>query len=163
MPTRLLQRLARPHSQRGSTLIVTIVLVAVLTVVAAGLVERGNSSVATVNADRTYRAGVACADGARELLLSQFRAFNVDISKLKLDTTVAGQRIASGHYDSFNVESVRPLSGSAAIAQDNVMGMGNRSVATALGGAPYVFTVVCSDSAGLGRQTEVEFLIRFGI
>ena len=151
------------RTERGSSLIVTIILLAVLTVVAAGLVDRGNSSVASVNADRNYRSGVACADGAKELLLSQFRAFNVDLTKLKLDTTIAGQRIASGHYDTFNVESVRSLSGSSALAQDNVMGMGNRSVATAIGGAPYVFTVVCTDSSGLGRQTEVEFLIRFGI
>lgn len=151
------------RTERGSTLIVTVVLLAVLTIVAAGLVQRSETALESVNAVRHYDSSVSCADGARELLLSQFRAFNVDPASLSLDTTIGNRRLVSGHYDQFGVKSVRPLAGAGAIAQNSVMGMANKSAAVSLGGAPYVFTVVCTDSTGVGRQTEVEFLIRFGI
>ncbi len=150
---------------RGQTLVVVIVLVAVLTIVAAGLVERSDTSMATVNAARRYQESVSCADGARAYLLSKFRAFNVNPASLTLDQTVGDQRMASGHYDDFGVASVIPLADVKAIQSASVMGMANRSTASPLGGVPYVFTVVCSDSTGSGpnRETEVEFLVRFGL
>lgn len=152
----------RRHRARGSTLIVTVVLLTVLTIVAVGLVRRGDTTIEAVNAKRHYDASVSCAEGARELLLSKFRAFNVNIADLQLDLSMGGQRLTSGHYDDFNIKSVKPLAGTGAISQENAMGMANRSAAVPLGGTPYVFTVVCSDTSG-GRQTEVEFFIRFGI
>lgn len=153
----------RRRPARGSTLIVTVVLLAVLTIVAVGLLRRGQTSVESVNAKRQYDASLSCAEGAREMLLGKFRAFNVNIADLQLNTTVGDRRFASGHYDRFEEKSVVALAGKSALAQDNAMGMANRTVAVGLGGAPYLFTVVCSDSTGTNRQTEVEFFIRFGI
>ena len=44
-----------------------------------------------------------------------------------------------------------------------VMDIVNRTRAATLGGQMYRMTVVCSDSASATRQSEVEFLVRFGL
>ena len=149
---------------RGSTLVVAITLAAVLTVVAAGLIHRGNTQMEAASARRHYDTSVACADGARELLLSQFRAFGVDLSQLRLDQKVGSRRYASGHYDTFGVTSVEPVDRtSIGASSDNAIDLSNRAVRIALGGAYYRITVVCSDSEDQDRQSEVEFLMRFGL
>jgi hypothetical protein len=148
---------------RGSVLLVTIILLAVLSIVAIGLIRRSDTTIESVNSLRHYDASVSCADGAREMLLSEFRAFNVNPADATLNVTVDDRKLQSGHYDQFNVKSVRSLGGNPALSQGAIMGMANRSQAVGLGGAPYVFTVVCTDTTGRARQTEIEFLIRFGI
>jgi hypothetical protein len=151
------------RAERGSVLLVTIILLAVLSVVAVALIKRTDATIESVNTLRHYEASVSCADGAREMLLSQFRAFNVNPADATLNVTVDDRKLESGHYDQFNVKSVRPLAGAAALSQGAVMGMANRTQAAGLGGSPYVFTVVCTDTTGRNRQTEIEFLIRFGL
>lgn len=152
----------RARRARGSTLVVTVVLVAVLTVVAAGLLRRSQSAVEASNQKRHYDTSVSCAEAARELLLSKFRVFGVNLSELRLNQAVGDRRLVSGHYDQLDVKSVRPL-GANTIGQDTATGMANRAAPVALGGSPYLFTVVCADSTGTSRQTEVEFFIRFGL
>jgi hypothetical protein len=149
--------------QRGSTLIVVVVLIAVMLIIGLGLVARSLKSNSAMAEKQHYDASVSCADGARQLLLAQFRTFNINIADLQLDQTLGTQRLVSGHYDQFNVKSVRSLSGTGAYAQPSAQGMSNRALAVKLGGAPYVFTVVCTDTTGAGRQNEVEFFIRFGL
>lgn len=160
---RRLRPQAAHAAPRGSILVVTVMFLAVLTIVAAGLVTRARLGMEAASQKRVYDASLSCADAAREMLLGQFRAFNVNIAELRLDATLGDRRLASGHYDQFNVMSVRPLSGARALGSDSVAGIANRSAAVNLGGAPYLFTVVCSDSSGTTRQSEVEFFIRFGI
>lgn len=154
-------RFPRRHP-RGAALVVTVVLVAAVTLFAVALVRRTQVSSEGASAVRHRFAASSCAEGAREMLLSRFRTFNVDVSELTLDTTVAGRRYSSGHFDEFDVRSVTPLAGSNAIVQNHTMGVANRAVRVGLGGAPYRIVVVCGDSAGQ-RQTEVEFLVRFGL
>src|SRR5690606_29832280 len=128
---------------RGSTLVVAVTLTAVLTVVAAGMIRRGTAEMESATARRHYDTAVACADGARELLLSQFRAFGVDLSQLKLDQKVGPRRFSSGHYDQFGIESVEPVDKSAiGAATENAIDLSNRAVRVALGGAYYRITVV---------------------
>jgi hypothetical protein len=153
----------RPRFERGSTLVVTTVLLAVLLLIGLAVIRRSQIATESASLKRHYDASVTCADGARELLLGQFRAFNVSIKDLQLDQTIGDRRMASGHYDQFNIKSVRQLAGSGAYANDTATGTANKSLAVPLGGAPYVFTVVCSDSGGSSRQVEIEYFIRFGI
>jgi hypothetical protein len=148
---------------RGSTLVVTVVLLTVLLLIGVAVIRRSQLAGESASLKRQYDASVSCADGAREMLLSQFRAFNVSIKDLQIDQTLGDRRLASGHYDQFNIKSVRPLAGTGAYASDVATGTANKSLAVPLGGAPYVFTVVCSDSSSTGRQVEIEYFIRFGI
>ena len=153
---------AKRHA-RGSTLVVTVVLLTVVLLIGVAVIRRAQVAGESAALKRQYDTSVTCADGARELLLSQFRAFNVSIKDLQIDQTVGDRRLASGHFDQFNIKSVRALAGSNAFSNDAATGTANKSLAVPLGGAPYVFTVVCSDSTGTTRQVEIEYFIRFGI
>ena len=98
------------------------------------------------------------------MLLSQFRTYGVVVTGLQLDRTVSTRRFASGHYDTFGLQTVTPVDrGLVGGGSDNAMDLANRSTRVALGGSVYRVSVVCSDSRASDRQSEVEFLVRFGL
>lgn len=160
--TTLAQR-RKSKEDRGTALIVAIILVAVLAVVALGVITRTTTEIDAVGAKRHYDAAVACADGARQMLLSQFRTFGTPPSSLILDTTVNDKRYTTGHYDNFALAAVVNASGTQGGASVGVSDIANRTSRTKLGGQIYRFTVVCTDAANPTRQSEVEFLVRFGL
>lgn len=160
--TRVSRRSGHGKHARGSTLIVTVVLVAVLTVAAAGLVVRSRMGVETAGAARRQEAVLSCAEAAREMLVSRFRVSNINLAELRLERTTGGHRLGSGHYDTFDMQTVEPL-GAEALSAPKPQGIGNRVVRTSLGGAPYRVTVVCADSSEDNQQAEVEYLVRFGL
>jgi hypothetical protein len=143
---------------------VAIVIIGVLAVVSVGLMRRSSSEIDAVSAKRQYDSGVSCADGARQLLLSQFRTFGTPPSELVLDQTVGDRRYTSGHYDNFAVKAVVP-STAAQAGSLGVSDITNRTSKARLGGQVYRMTVVCSNAnpAATDRQSEVEFLVRFGL
>ena len=148
---------------RGSALIVAVILVAVLAVVALGVITRTTAEIDAVGSKRHYDAAVSCADGARQMLLSQFRTFGTTPSSLVLDTTVNEKRYSTGHYDNFAIQSVVAATGTQGGASVGVSDISNRTSRTKLGGQVYRFTVVCSDQNSATRESEVEFLVRFGL
>lgn len=152
------------RTRRGSTLVVTVVIIAVLTIVAIGMIRRSTTELEAAGARRGYDVALSCADGARELLLSQFRTYGVVLTTLQLDETVGNRRYASGHFDRFGLRTVVPVDpGLVGGATDNAMDLANRSARLPIGGAAYRVTVVCSDSSESNRQSEVEFVVRFGM
>jgi hypothetical protein len=153
---------ARRAKDRGSALIVAVILVAVMAVVALALITRTNNEMEAVSAKRHYDVAVSCADGARQMLMSSFRTFGVQPIALQLDKQVNDKRYASGHYDTFNIASVAAATGTSA-GNVGVSDIVNRTRATQLGGQMYRFTVVCSDQSSNTRQSEVEYLVRFGL
>lgn len=160
--TTLAQRRKGRHD-RGTALIVAVVLVAVLAVVALGVITRTTAEIDAVGSKRHYDAAVSCADGARQMLLSQFRTFGTPPSSLVLDTTVNEKRYTTGHYDNFALQSVVAATGTQGGASVGVSDIANRTSRTRLGGQIYRFTVVCTDKANATRESEVEFLVRFGL
>lgn len=160
--TSLIHRSADGRRARGSTLVVTVVLVAVLTVAAAGLVVRSRMGIESAGAARRQEAVLACAESAREMLVSRFRVSNISLAELQLERTAGGHHMGSGHYDTFDMKTVEPLAPEA-LSAPKAQGIGNRVVRTALGGAPYRVTVICADSSQENQQAEVEYLVRFGL
>jgi hypothetical protein len=152
----------RATTYRGSALIVAIILVAVMAVVGLALINRTSNEIDAVSAKRHYDVAVSCADGARQMLMSSFRTFGLPPTSLTLDKTVDTKRLTSGHYDTFAVQSVVAATG-AAISAASVSDIVNRTRTAQLGGQIYRMTVVCTDSASATRQSEVEFLVRFGL
>jgi Tfp pilus assembly protein PilX len=168
----------RGRAQRGSVLLLAIVLVVVLGLLAASALSFSRSELA---AARTLRGGdelLACADAGRQYLLSRFKLFAMKPAHLTLAmssdkltgtpcppqagsderclmaghlgdtrTTVQGVRVAPSGGDR-TVRNARDLS--------NVVADAN-----SLGGADYQVVVHCMD--GRGRESEVEFLVRFGL
>jgi hypothetical protein len=70
--------------------------------------------------------------------------------------------MTSGHYDQFAMATVVPAAGTLA-GSVGVSDIANRISKAALGGQIYRMSVVCTDSSGANRQSEVEFLVRFGL
>ncbi len=155
-------RFAHGSHDRGTALIVAMILMVVLALIGLAVVKRTSSEVDAVASKRHYDRAVACAEGARQMLLSQFRAYGVSLASLQLNKIVGDQQYASGHYDNFNVASVSEAAGTpgGTVGSDAANRITKRS--GALGGKGYRFTVVCSDTAAKTHQMEVEFLVNFG-
>ena len=152
----------RIRPQRGSALLISIVLVAILAVVGLALVTRTTQGMEGVGAKRQHDSAVQCAEGARAMLLSQFRIFGAAPTSITLNQIVADKRYATGHYDQFNVGTVTAATGAQA-ANVGVSDITNRTSKAHLGGQVYRMTVVCADTTNSNRQAEVEFLVRFGL
>ena len=153
--------LSRRHD-RGSALIIAMILMVVLAVVGLAVVKRTTSEVDAVASKRHWDRAMSCAEGARQMLLSQFRAYGVNLQSLHLSKTVGDQIYASGHYDNFDVTTVDNAGGTPGgiVGSDAANRITRRS--GGLGGQGYRFTVVCRDSASATHQQEVEFLVNFG-
>jgi hypothetical protein len=154
-------------SERGAALLLVVVVIAVLGLLAFAVLRNGVNENDAVAAKRQYDRGVSCADAAREMLLSQFRMYGASPTTLTLDRTVDNERLTTGHFDNVAVASVAAAQGFPASGL-GASDISNRIVKTGLGGTVYRMTVVCSSplpgSADGGvRQSEVEFVARFGI
>jgi len=152
----------RKRNDRGSALLISVILVLLMAVVGLALVSRSTSEVDAVGAKRNYDVAVSCADGAREMLMSSFTTFGASPTSLSLDKTVGDKRLTTGHYDSFALQSVVATAGSGtgAVGATDIV---NRTSRARLGGQVYRMTVVCTDSTAPTRQSEVEFVVRFGL
>jgi hypothetical protein len=150
----------RIGKDRGSALLIAMVLIAVLGVVALALVRRNTNEIDAVSAKRHYDKSVSCAEAGREMLLSQFRVFGLDPASLVLNTHVGDLNVSTGHYDHFGIRTVVATSASNG-SSVGVTDAANR-LGSPLGGSSYRFTVVCADSAG-SHQSEVEYDVRFGL
>lgn len=157
------------RAERGSALLLAVMLVLILSVVGLAIASRSSSEGDSVAAKRHRDGSVSCADAARDLLMSQFTAFGVSPTQMTLDTTVNGRTLRTGHYDtpagSVLLKSVEAEAG-VAQAAIGVSDISNRISRTGMGGQVYRMTVVCESAApggGTPRQSEVEYLVRFGL
>jgi type II secretory pathway pseudopilin PulG len=165
----------RQHSQRGSALVIAIIVILVMAVIGVAMLRFGAREVAGSTALQRQQALSACADAGRQIILSQFRAVGPGPTTLPaLDEPIdpsTGARVVGGHYDKAGiaVEQVSYLPESA-FGPDRgaVNSLGNRIFVTGGGAKPMKVIVHCqiAGTAGdptSGRQLEVEFGIRFGI
>jgi hypothetical protein len=162
----------KTRTPRGNALMMTLIAISVLMLLVGGAIQFTNyNREATAEKLRGDRVG-ACADAARRHLLSRlklFRATNLQIFDTKLiddPNPDSRSKMMTGHYNedvaSATVVSVSPV----------LMGAGNRqsrdiaNVASAnggtLGGQYYRVVVKCQESTS-GRESEVEFLFRYGL
>ena len=162
MPSKHRQRSA----QRGSALLLVVVLIGVLTIIGLAIVSNASRDGEETSAKRNYDQTVNCADAAREMLLSQFRAYGAHPTSLTLNTTTGDQKLASGHYENIAIQSVVPAKG-ASTTTFGLSDISNRIARVGMGGQVYRMTVVCEGAAppggGKPRAVEVEYLVRFGL
>jgi hypothetical protein len=159
------------RAERGSALLLAVMLVLILSVVGLAIATRSSSEGESVAAKRHHDASSACADAARELLMSQFTAFGTSPTQMTLATTVNDRTLRTGHFDDFDPitkAAVTSVEAEQGVAQANigVSDVSNRIARTGMGGQVYRMTVVCespSPGGGTPRQSEVEYLVRFGL
>jgi type II secretory pathway pseudopilin PulG len=165
----------RQGTQRGSALVVAIIVIMVMAVIGVAMLRFGAREVAGSTALQRQQALSACADAGRQVILSQFHAVGPGPTTLPaLDQPIdpsTGARVVGGHYDTtgISVSQVSFLPESAfGPDQGGINSIGNRIFVTGGGAKPMKVIVHCqiAGTAGdptSGRQLEVEFGIRFGI
>jgi len=163
--------------QRGSALVIAIIVVLIVTVIGVGMLRFAFRETAGATAGAREQALVACAEAARQVLVSQFNALGllptaITALNLPLDNAAAGSattQAVGGHYGTAGVTVAQ-----VSFLPENAFGTTNHSrditnvVAVAgQGGRPFKVVVHCqagdTSSATSGRQLEVEFGVRFGL
>jgi type II secretory pathway pseudopilin PulG len=161
-------------SQRGSALVVAIIVVLIMGVIGVSMLRYGAREVAGSTAAQRQQALSACADAARQVILSRFHAVGAPPTSLPaLDEPVdpsTGARIVGGHYDTTGVavQQVSYLPETAFGIDPGAISTATNRVSVTGGGAkPMKVIVHCQmggdGTPGSGRQLEVEFGLRFGI
>lgn len=160
---------SRPH--RGSALVIALILVTVLSLVGLALVKRANSEIDAVSAKRHYDMTASCAEAARQLVMSKFAQAGANMGTLGLQITLGQLNLYTGHYS-------LPDGGSGFVPDGGVLPLMSTGGGATSGGAtdvankiqkvnfgttPYRVTVVCQDANNVTRQTEVEFVINYGL
>src|SRR5919206_3030189 len=100
------------RSQRGSALLLSVVVVLTISVIAVGVIRYASREVAGATAGAKERALVACADAGRQLLLSQFKALGTSPLALPafdvaLDGASGTTRVLGGHFDTADLARVK--------------------------------------------------------
>jgi hypothetical protein len=165
----------KKRSPRGNALMLTVIAMAVLLLLVGGAIQFTNyNREASSEKLRGDRVG-ACADAARRHLLSRLKLFRATTELQILDTTLiddpdpsARTRIMTGHYNDTKSDTAQ----ATVVGVDPVlMGASSRQVrdiantvpATGgfMGGQYYRVVVKCKETSG--RESEVEFLFRYGL
>lgn len=170
----------KPRSERGSALVLTVIVCLVLAVISAALIRFTSRELAGATAARQSDALVACAEAGRQIIMSQFRSVSIAPTSLKalnvpIDTTdpaTGSTRVVGGHVDTQNIQvdqvTVMPT-GTFGVQPNSIRDLSNIITGAAqLGGTSYRIVVHCQDhgtagDATSGRQLEVEFGLRFGL
>lgn len=159
----------KSSAPRGSTLLLTVIVMAVLALLAAGTITLSGTELGAAASKRRYDTLTACARGGRDLILSQFRLSNQLPTSLsaRLGGTGTDLLIASGHYDSASLPdpgagsgltySYRPIdqAGSNRGPEDIANKMTGGGAAN-----PVTYVLVCEDEQK--KRYELEFTLQFG-
>jgi hypothetical protein len=157
------------NSHRGSALVIALILITVLSIVALALVNRTNNEIDAVSARRHYDVTASCAEAARQLVISKFAAAGANLGTLGMQITFGNLNLYTGHYSSGDGGyladgGVMALTGQAGGASSGgASDVANKIQKVNFGTTPYRVTVVCQDANNVTRQTEVEFVINYGL
>jgi type II secretory pathway pseudopilin PulG len=169
----------RTHRQapRGAILLLVVILMAVLALLAGGVLSYSSRSLREASLHRREAELSACAEAGRQYLLSRFRLFApaAELTSLTADVDLASggaeacadgtERCArSGH-----VGGETPVTGVRVIPNASIpAAVASRDLTNAVadpyglsGGRPYQVVVQCRGSGG--RSLEVEFGLTFGL
>lgn len=162
----------KTRAPRGNALMMTLIAISVLTLLVCGAIQFTNSNrEATAEKLRGDRVS-ACADAARRHLLSRLKLLNNPSLKFFKAELIddpdpeARSVMKTGHHDP------QPMvDNSVAVVSARLMGEGDnqaRDIANiapsgdgTLGGKYYRVVVKCQEASG--RESEVEFLFRYGL
>lgn len=159
----------KKRAPRGNALMLTLIAISVLMMLVGGAIQFTNyNREATAEKLRGDRVG-ACADAARRHLLSRLKLFRATSELQILDTTLiddpdpsARSQLMTGHYGGEAENTVLSVSAaSMGAATKQARDVANTVSGGTLGGQYYRVVVKCHESAG--RESEVEFLFRYGL
>lgn len=173
----------RRLGERGSVLLLVVVLLAVLSLLAVAAISFSRSELGAIKNERSGDELVACADAGRQYMVSRFNLLesvpsnlepvnvnlNADLSNPAVANCPGGANVPedarcmrSGHLGEMAVAGITLVNSGAGGSNRNVSESSNTIDGNMLGsGKPYKLIVHCLDESG--RGTEVEFVVRFGL
>jgi Tfp pilus assembly protein PilX len=156
--------------QRGSGLILAVIILAVLAMLAAAALQIAQQEAATVSRHISYEMMVSCAEAAQSKLWAEYAKYNTTTQVVPTVVPGTNTKLQLGHYPpgdpptavnvTFDESAMKPL-------DPNVISGGLRELdqtntfRKGLLGQPYQIFAHCFDDRG--RQYEVELLVRFGL
>ena len=165
--------------ERGSTLVIAVIVVLILAVIGVGMVRFTQRETAGAMAGQRTDAVAACAAAAQKLLLSRFHLLGVqptDLSVLnvRLDGASGSLKAVGGHLGSdptqplTTIKQVEALPSTGVVKQDVLSDATNFTSSMGReGGQPLKVTVHCQagdlSTPTSGRQLEIEFGVNFGL
>jgi hypothetical protein len=161
----------RRLEDRGTALIIALILVTVLSVVGLALVKRANSEIDAVGAKRKYDTVATCADAARLLAASGLHNAYLNGSPVDINMTIGNLTMYTGHYTTTDGGSgYVPDGGAYAVlpsvnsaSSGGASDVSNKVSNLKFGATPFRVTVVCQDANNPNRQTEIEFYSDIGL
>lgn len=176
------------RAPRGAALILAVIVILVVTVIGIGMLRIGTRELAGAGAGSRRASVVACAEAARQLLLSRFHALGTSPVSLEplnvpLDATggLAKTFAVGGHIGEDPTTELKDVPGKTQVQitqvsmlPENAFGpstsvrdLTNIVERTGQGGKPMKVSVHCVDHGDGtptgGRQLEIEFGVRFGL
>jgi Tfp pilus assembly protein PilX len=164
-------------NQRGSSLVMSMIVVLVIAAIGVAVVRYGSREVAGATAGRKEAALASCAEAARSLLMSQWKllgAHGVTAPALNvLLDSASNTRVQGGHYGQdptssgyWNAASqtwvnniqVIPLDPLTVGSSYQMSDLTNR-----MADPVRSYRVVAHCTQGDGRQAEVEFGVQYGL
>jgi hypothetical protein len=161
---------AKSHSQeRGSALVMTMILIGVLLVIGVATVSLSSQERNNAGAKARLDFARACGNAAQGQIWSELAAAglgylgsNATISPLRL---ADGTQLAAGHYGAdagsvtvSNIVFSTQATGSNPLADRDYT---SSIVARSIGGTVYAIQARCIDPSG--NEVEVEFAVRFAL
>lgn len=162
-------RLTKGKSQRGSALILVIIVSSLLALMGVAALRLSAQESVEVNRKIDQQILQACATAAQKKIWAEYALYGGSSASIA-PTVVPGTntRLSIGHFDAdvggvsvaFDDKTMKPLESNAASGGLQEMDQSN-TFRKGLLGQPYMIFAHCTD--GRGRQYEVELLVRFGI
>ncbi|MEI7704451.1 MAG: PilX N-terminal domain-containing pilus assembly protein [Deltaproteobacteria bacterium] len=162
------------RSQRGSALIISVLVVLVVAIIGVSVIRFASREVAGASSARRHQSIVACAEAGRQAILAQFKALGTAptaLQALNLPMDAANQ-VKGGHLGTTETSGIQVSQvvylPQASFGPDRgvIQDVSNRVMATGGGGQPTKAVVRCVQpglSGSPARELEVEFGLRFGI
>ena len=159
-------------AQRGSSLIVALIAIGVLMVLVVAAIQftgiNREGAVAKLRSDEL----AACAESAKRMLISQLQDPTASLTGQAYEfelpdrpTNTERTKAYTGHYgeEDGGFGSITAMSGSSIAASSRLArDLSNAApTQTSFGGIPYRVVMKCKDARG--RESEIEFVFRYGI
>jgi hypothetical protein len=173
------------RNERGSVILTATIVIVVVTIIGVAIIRFASREVAGAWSGANRQALSACAESARQLLVSRFHAVGLSPSSIQalgvapdtnytLDGT-GGRAVAmGGHIGEDPTNAVNVQVNQVVFLPENAFGPSTRSrdltntvALMGQGGRPIRVVVHCVDHGDGtptgGRQMEIEFGVRFGL
>lgn len=169
--------------RRGSVLLLVVVLLAVISLLAAAALTFSQSELGAAKNERAGDELIACADLGRQYMLARFNMLEkppTDLLPINVDLNAIGDEevhcpdagevphgmrcARSGHIGQvpgLRVAGITKVESTAGGNRADMKEITNSAGDPTLGGVPHKIVVHCKDDSG--RETEVEFVVRFGL